>query len=600
MQAIILAAGIGKRLRPLTDDIPKCMVPVNGTPILINTLDILSQFPVQEVIIVVGHKKEVIMDRVGTRYKGMTVTYVVNEVYDKTNNIYSLWLAKDLIRDNVLLFEGDIFFEKALVELALKDENRNSVLVNSYKSYMDGTVLEINPDQSVKRMIPRKEQGADFDFSDKYKTVNIYNFTRDFFRNVLVPHLDTYLKTQSVNEYYELVLGVIIYIGNPKLYAAIADDIKWYEIDDANDLQKAGYIFSGPEERLRTIDTSHGGYWRYEFTDFCYLYNLYFPTPRLMNELTYALPRLMSNYPSGLAFMKRLLSQWIGGVPPEHLVVGNGASEIIKIMNRLFVKKMTIPVPSFNEYENTLGPGQVHAYNLAETGFALEPKRLVEEVRKSGSNAVLIINPNNPTSIYLPRKDVLGLLDAFRDLDLVVLDESFIDFVDAEPSPSLADVYARYPNLVILKSISKVYGVPGLRLGYILTAGKDLAEGVSRELPIWNINSMAEYFLEIFIKYQSDFESSCRKVMADRKEFLEGLKAVPYLDLYPAQANYVFARITDERSSADLKRQLFSGRDLLIKDCGNKSGLPDKKYVRISVRRKDDNDRLLRALLELA
>ncbi len=599
MQAIILAAGIGKRLRPLTDNIPKCMVPVNGTPILINTLDILSQVPVQEVIIVVGHKKEVIMDRVGTRYKGMTITYVVNEVYDKTNNIYSLWLAKDLIRDNVLLFEGDIFFEKALVELALKDESRNSVLVNSYKSYMDGTVLEINPDQSVKRMIPRKEQGEDFDFSDKYKTVNIYNFTRDFFQNMLVPHLDTYLKTQSVNEYYELVLGVIIYIGNPKLYASIADDIKWYEIDDANDLQKAGYIFASPAQQMQTIDTSHGGYWRYDFTDFCYLYNLYFPTPRLMSELTYALPRLMSNYPSGLAFMKRLLSQWIH-VPAEHLVVSNGASEIIKIMNRLFVKRMTIPVPSFNEYENTLGPGHVQPYNLAETGFALDPKRMVEEVRKGGSNAALIINPNNPTSMYLPKKDVIGLLEELKDLDLIVLDESFIDFVDAEPSPSLIDVYTRYPNLVILKSISKVYGVPGLRLGYILTVGQRLAEGISRELPIWNINSLAEYFLEIFIKYQSDFESSCRKVMADRKEFLEGLKAVPYLDVFPAQANYVFARIKDARTSADLKTQLFGRHDLLIKDCGNKSGLPDKKYVRISIRKKDDNDRLIRALRELA
>ncbi len=598
MQAIILAAGMGKRLRPLTDNIPKCMVPVNGTPILINTLDILSQFPVQEVIIVVGHKREAVRDRVGDRYKGMTITYVVNEVYDKTNNIYSLWLAKDLVRDNVLLFEGDIFFEKALVELALKDENRNSVLVNSYKSYMDGTVLEINSDLSVRKMIPRREQGEDFDFTDKYKTVNIYNFTKDFFRNTLVPHLDTYLKTQSVNEYYELVLGVIIYIGNPKLYAAIADDVKWYEIDDANDLQKANYIFASPAEKIRTIDTSHGGYWRYDFTDFCYLYNLYFPTPRIFNELTYALPKLVSNYPSGLAFMKRLLSRWIG-VPPEHLVVGNGASEIIKIMNRRLVKRMTIPVPSFNEYENTLAPDAVHFYPLAETGFAIDPGRLVDEVRRSGSNAVLLINPNNPTSMYLPKAIVTGLLDKLRDLDLIVLDESFIDFVDAEPAASLQDVYPRYPNLVILKSISKVYGVPGLRLGYVLTGNSALAEGLSRELPIWNINSMAEYFLEIFIKYQSDFEASCRRVMADREDFLKELKGVPYLEFYPPQANYVFARITDGRSSADLKNELFSRHDLLIKDCGNKSGLPEKKYIRISIRRKEDNDRLIRALREL-
>jgi histidinol-phosphate/aromatic aminotransferase/cobyric acid decarboxylase-like protein/choline kinase len=599
MQAIILAAGMGKRLRPLTDKVPKCMVRVNDTPILINTLDILSQFPVQEVIIVVGHKKEVVMDQVGGRYKGMTITYVDNEVYDKTNNIYSLWLAKDLIRDNVLLFEGDIFFEKALVEQALKDENRNSVLVNSYKSYMDGTVLEINDDLSIRTLIPRREQGEDFDFTDKYKTVNIYNFTKDFFRNVLVPHLDTYLKTQSVNEYYELVLGVIIYIGNPKLYATIVDHVKWYEIDDPNDLQKAGYIFSQPEQQLRTIDTSHGGYWRYDFTDFCYLYNLYFPTPRVFNELAYAMPQLVSNYPSGLSFMKNLLSRWIS-VPPEHVVIGNGASEIIKIMSRLFVNKMTIPVPSFNEYENTLDPSRVHFYPLSETGFDIDPGRMKAEIRRSGSNAALFINPNNPTSLYIPKKTMVGLLEELRDLDLILLDESFIDFVDAEANPSLQDVYVRYPNLVILKSISKVYGVPGLRLGYILTAHPNLAQAVSRELPIWNINSLAEYFLEIFIKYKSDFRDSCRKVMADRREFLSGLKDIPYLEIYPPQANYIFARITDGKSSADLKNELFSRHSLLIKDCGNKSGLPEKKYVRISIRKAEDNNRLLRALRSLA
>jgi histidinol-phosphate/aromatic aminotransferase/cobyric acid decarboxylase-like protein len=261
---------------------------------------------------------------------------------------------------------------------------------------------------------------------------------------------------------------------------------------------------------------------------------------------------------------------------------------------------MTVPVPSFNEYENTLGPDQVHFYPLSETGFDIDPQRMVAEIRKSKSNAALLINPNNPTSLYLTKKTMIGLLEELRDLDLVLVDESFIDFVDKEPNPSLQDIYARYPNLVILKSISKVYGVPGLRLGYILTANKTLSDGISRELPIWNINSMAEYFLEIFIKYQSDFREACQKVMADRQDVVQGLKQIPCLQIYEPQANYVFARITDGKSSADLKNGLFSRHDLLIKDCGNKSGLPEKKYVRISIRKKKDNDRLLRVLRELA
>jgi histidinol-phosphate/aromatic aminotransferase/cobyric acid decarboxylase-like protein/GTP:adenosylcobinamide-phosphate guanylyltransferase len=595
MQAIILAAGMGLRLKPLTNNIPKCLVPVNGVPILKNTLNVLNAFKINEVIIVVGYKREAILDSIGNQYRDMKITYVINDVYDKTNNIYSLWLAKDLVKENVLLIEGDIFFEKKLIKEALKEENQNIVLVDAYQPHMDGTVLEINNDHSIKRLIPKREQGEDFDFTEKYKTVNVYHFTKEFFQNYFSPNLDTYIKTQSPGQYYELALGVLIYIGNPRLYARRTNNVKWYEIDDHNDLERAEYLFSPPPKRVEMIDSIYGGFWRHDFIDFNYLYNLYFPTERIYNEFRHVLPRLISNYPSGLMQIRKLLSRFID-VPYQDLTIGNGASELIRLINRIFVKRMTIPVPGFNEYENTLRSEQINFFYLSENDFDLNPDEFLKSVRDSGSNTALIVNPNNPTSLYIGKEELTYIVRALKDLDLVIVDESFINFVDMEDNPSLQSDYRDFKNLLIIKSMSKEYGIPGLRLGYILSTNRNYIEKVSRELPIWNINSLAEHFLEIFIKHQDLFKASCQKIIQDRRDFYEALKSIPYLKLYPPQANYIFARMENNHDSTGLRDEIFRRHRILFKDCANKSGLGEKNYIRIAVRKKDENRLLIKAL----
>jgi len=177
MQAVILTAGIGKRLRPITDTIPKCLVPVNGKPMLINTLEILDSSGMREVVIVVGYLREKVYETIGHSFGRIKISYVENDIYDKTNNVYSLWLARDRLNKDTILLECDLYYGADLIDKLLEGKQECKIMVGKYQPFMAGTVVEIGPDGVVKRLITAKEQHIGFDFSDKYKTVNVYYFS---------------------------------------------------------------------------------------------------------------------------------------------------------------------------------------------------------------------------------------------------------------------------------------------------------------------------------------------------------------------------------------------------------------------------------------
>mgnify|MGYP000144625588 CR=1 FL=1 len=240
MQALILAAGCGKRLRPLTDYVPKSLVEVNGIPLLVNALECLSGRGIGEVLLVVGDKKEMIVDRLGFRYKEMRIVYIDNPLYLETNNIYSFWLARPYVHDDVVMLECDLFYQRSLVDRVFDGDGECRILVSPFnREVMDGTVVTVDGGNQVKSLTIKREQGAGFDYSDKFKTVNIYWFNKDFILNKLFPFVETYVKQQSVNSYYELVLGGLIYWGNSDIRAVCVDEVEWCEIDDMEDLKKA-------------------------------------------------------------------------------------------------------------------------------------------------------------------------------------------------------------------------------------------------------------------------------------------------------------------------------------------------------------------------
>jgi histidinol-phosphate/aromatic aminotransferase/cobyric acid decarboxylase-like protein/choline kinase len=602
MQAVILAAGIGKRLRPITDTIPKCLVPVNGKPMIVNALELLESCGIGEVIIVVGYLKEKVYETLGRSFGKIKISYIENDIYDETNNVYSLWLARDRLNKDTILLECDLYYGGDLMDKILEGKEDCRVLVSKYESFMSGTVVEVGQDGVIKRLITAKEQYPGFDFSDKYKTVNIYYFSAGFLQQYFVPNLDLYVRTQGTSSYYELVLGALIYFQKPEIRATIVDGIKWFEIDDEADLHRAEYYFASQEERLKMVSRLHGGYWRYSFIDFCYLLNPYFPNEALLNEFKSALPSLVRNYPSGMNTIVNLMSRTVN-IPAQKLVVGNGASELIRLLNLQYVKKVSMTIPTFNEYESELNPSEINYFDTVPHNFVLDAEAYVQSVKDSDSNIALIINPNNPTSIFEPKEKIEWILRSLKDLEMVIVDESFMDFVVREGEErslfSVDDLLDEYPNLVLIRSLSKEFGIPGLRLGYLASANEKFVRQMRKLCPIWNINSLAEAFLEILPRYQSDYIDSLELVRRDRDNLYERILQVPYLKVYKPAANFVFAQVQGGITSAQLRERLFLDYDLLIKDCSNKTGLEGKNYVRVSVRKPLDNERLVTALRKI-
>ena len=245
MQAIILAAGMGRRLRELTKDNTKCMVKVNGEPLIDRLLRQLSKLGLSRVVIVVGHKRENLISHIGNRYDDvLNIEYVENPIYDKTNNIYSLALAKDkLVEDDTLLIESDLILDDRMFSQILGDAYPNLALVAKYRTWMDGTMVRIDDENNVVNFVTKKA----FKYSDVdhyYKTVNLYKFSKDFLIHKYVPFLDAYCSALGNNEYYEQVLRVICMLDNSELKALPITNERWYEIDDVQDLDIAEALFA--------------------------------------------------------------------------------------------------------------------------------------------------------------------------------------------------------------------------------------------------------------------------------------------------------------------------------------------------------------------
>jgi choline kinase len=246
MQALILAAGFGKRLQPLTNTIPKCLIEVNGNPLLLNALECLSGRNITEVLIVIGDKKEQIINRVGHQYREMKITYIENPKYRETNNVYSFWLSGNYIKDDLLMLECDLFYDKTLIDkIIVESKSACNILVSRYNSTtMDGTVVTVVRDNRISALTIKRDQKENFDYSDVAKTVNVYFFQKEFIIERFLPSIENYVKTQSVNSYYELVLGALIYYGNSDIRAVYIDESEWCEIDDVKDLERANVLFS--------------------------------------------------------------------------------------------------------------------------------------------------------------------------------------------------------------------------------------------------------------------------------------------------------------------------------------------------------------------
>ena len=350
---------------------------------------------------------------------------------------------------------------------------------------------------------------------------------------------------------------------------------------------------------VRHLSSLYGGYWNHHVEDFCYMTNRYFPPHRLIEDLQARLPALLGSYPSTNWHLSSLLAEQVG-LSHHELVVANGASELISAISARLIHRLAVTVPTFDEFINRANSqGKEVCPFLPATSFELDIDAFINHVKTTEANSALLIRPNNPTGSYLPKAELTHFLDNMRTLDLVLVDESFLDFVDAEPNPSALDLIHEYPNLTVLKSLSKAYGVPGLRLGFAATGNAERLAKLREDLPIWNINSFAQFFLEEMGAYQWEYAESCRRVRVATQLLYRGLEDVPYLYPYPTQSNFVLCRILYGFTGQELTEHLFENCRALVKNCSAKSGL-EGEFIRIACRTEEENLRLVDAFKGLA
>ena len=605
MQAIILAAGMGRRLKELTQDNTKCMVKVNGVTLIERMLRQLEKQHLSRIVIVVGYKGQKLIDFIATLDIQTPIVYVNNPIYDKTNNIYSLFLAKDyLCKEDTLLLESDLIFEDSVLEELFNDPRETLALVDKYESWMDGTCMKVTDDDRITAFI----SGKNFDFKETagcYKTVNIYKFGKHFSENLYVPFLDAYSKALGNNEYYEQVLRVIMILDEPEIRAKCLDTLRdrkkalrWYEIDDEQDLDIAESMFAPDEdEKVSMIQRRYGGYWRYpKLIDFCYLINPYFPPQKLIDEITAAAKNLLTQYPSGMK-VNSLLAAKNFGVHEENILVGNGAAELIKSLMEKLSGKVGFVRPTFEEYPNRYAKDDSIYFTPSNENFSYNVDDLINFFSDKEITSLVVVNPDNPSGNFIPKAELIRLINwtARKNIGLII-DESFVDFADENETLIEQKILDTNKNLCVVKSLSKSHGVGGLRLGVMASGNRELIAALKKDVAIWNINSFAEFYMQIFEKYKKAYVESLRRLRKERDRFSTELEKISSIRVVPSAANFIMVELIGN-SSKELCKKLFIGYNIFAKDLSNK--IAGKNYLRFAVRSTKDNDKFLDALKEI-
>jgi len=602
MQALILAAGMGKRLGELTQHNTKCMIKIHSVTIIERMLQQLTSFSIDRIILVIGYEGEKVRLLIGDSFNGTPIIYVENPIYDRTNNIYSLSLAKNyLLEDETLLLESDLVFSTDIISRLLSDPYPNLAVVAKYQSWMDGTVVMLDNDDNILNFITKKAFNYQ-NINSYFKTVNIYKFSKEFSANIYVPFLGAYSKALGNNEYYEQVLRVISLLDIQDLKAMRLNGEKWYEIDDLQDLNNAETIFADTDLKLSLIQKRYGGYWRFpELLDYCYLVNPFFPNDKLKNEIKANFNILLTEYPSGMEVNSLLMAKYFG-LRHRYACAGNGAAELIKSLVEKLKGNLGVVLPTFEEYLNRLDTERIISFLPDNDNYTYNTEDLISFFENKEISTLLLINPDNPSGNYIAKDDVLLLAEWARKKGIrLVVDESFVDFSDGSVENSLLcnAILERYPNLVIVKSISKSYGVPGLRLGVLASSDEQLISFIKKDVAIWNINSFAEFYMQIFNKYELDYQKACLEFIAERNRFFTELQSIKYLRVIPSQANFFLCEVISTYSSFELAKVLLDRHNIIIKDCSSKNAFKSSNYIRLAVRSEADNNILINTLKAL-
>jgi histidinol-phosphate/aromatic aminotransferase/cobyric acid decarboxylase-like protein len=350
---------------------------------------------------------------------------------------------------------------------------------------------------------------------------------------------------------------------------------------------------------IKEITNRYGGLWRNpNLIDYFFLVNPYFPNKLLLQKLKINFSNCVTQYPSSLEYQNKLATK-IFKINQNNLVVCNGVSEIIKILPNIFDGKFGILIPTFNEYINAIGFNRIILNEVEDESFRYSIKELYDLSKKCKN--IILVNPDNPSGNIISKKELIKFLDYLKKKNKnLIIDESFIDFSQKNHLSKMLSqkVISKYKNLLIIKSIGKSFGVAGIRLGIASTSNNELLSKIKSYLPIWNINSFGETFLEIMPKYLLDFNKACKKIIIERDIFYKELKNINFIKPLPSQSNYIMCKIIKNFTSKILTKKLLK-RGYLIKNISGKIDKKKGEYIRLTVRNRTDNKGLISILKEL-
>jgi histidinol-phosphate/aromatic aminotransferase/cobyric acid decarboxylase-like protein len=336
-----------------------------------------------------------------------------------------------------------------------------------------------------------------------------------------------------------------------------------------------------------------------DIIDFCFIANPYYPTAAMLEDMQRNLPNLIKSYPSSNPLMSQKHLAAVLDVDPERLIIGNGATELIGLINMTLIDRIAVSIPTFGEYiEKMKDLRNAELYPLdPEDGYQLRLDDYLAWVHQRKLECLLVINPGNPTGQFIPLEEMVEFLHRARDLELVIVDESFIDF-SGETIPSLLPVADQFTNLLIVRSMSKHCGVPGLRLGYCYSANLYILNRLRRFVPTWNLNTLAQYFLSLLPGQAAAYHEGRKRLIGDVRHLYEELRTIPALEVYPTGANFLLFKVRNGLTANELQTRLLVEHEMYVRDCTNKLGM-DAFHIRVASQGREKDTRLVEALRTL-
>lgn len=586
-----------RRHRPAGDDphleksIPAAQGQLQAHSILGRILSQLAYAGVQKTVVVALGSTADIADDFGDDLNGMElcIRAVRRPVMGR---LIESATAKEIaeVDGNVLIITENLVFDFSLIERLLKSKDRNIAVV---RPGAGAKALRILADTGLRLTAVLPETTSRKINKTALGTVGIYSFEAALLRSI------GRSGRQRTHDDYEFFETAIRLHGHP-IHVMYAEPNRVMRVSDAADLVAAEFAFSSYKEQFETVERLHGGYWRYPVSEHILLSNVHFPPSAVFDRVTERLPDLLHLYPSGHCEIAAQIAE-MANLPPDFLAVGNGASEIIRALYGELNPTVAIPTPTFIEYQNAISPNNVRCFELPSNTFDLHVDEFARFTVAKGASVAVVVNPNNPTGRLVPLGDLRKLASSLAAANCrLVIDESFIEFARGGKENSVEPYLSDLPNTVVVKSIGKIIGLGGVRLGYLASADAHLVLGVRKRLPLWNINGIAEYLLWVLPEFRDELEASFEKTREDIASFSVMLRSVPGFQVLPSQANYLFCRIPNRWPGAKHAAQVLATEyGLLVRHCGYQSMKDGDRYLRLTARTEEENRFLISALQQL-